>query len=374
MGSTILIAFYLTRDTLHRWCTHASSPLARLSVVFFLSFCGLVFLSSYAVSIKMLQQRINRSGANLVVTTEFKRAGEPHRSGHALIPPRPELYRLFLFNEAFASARIGQQHYPLVEYMPGCTDLFPPTERNGMFLLPAQPCKQQVPETVQVEGFSLTAVVIPESAAGMLRRLHQNGAVFVPYGSLGTLWEHGYIARSVLRLHHADADHVLGIEQMLRLMAKLDERQMSIISSGSLLAELGQMERTQYSCRVWITVGISCIICLLLTSISTLEYRQSSHVYALIGSFGISRAVLYLNFIVENMVLVALGFVGSLAAMAASSSYVVTELFKEQGISLSLRELENDIRTFCLAFGICIFVSSIPIGIAATRPIGKVLK
>lgn len=149
---------------------------------------------------------------------------------------------------------------------------------------------------------------------------------------------------------------------------------MNIISSGKLIEQLDKMESTQYMVRVGVTVGISVIICLLLTSISSLEFRQNRYVYALIGSFGISRFMLFMSFIVENTLLVAMGFATSLTAVWGIRDFITDVLYKSPNITLSLRELDADIRTFCLAFGICVLVSSIPIAIAATRPIGKELK
>ena len=178
----------------------------------------------------------------------------------------------------------------------------------------------------------------------------------------------------VMRMQNPTAKNVQEHENMLQQLARLDKRNLHTVSSGKLLQELGQLERSQYSFRVWVTIGISLIICLLLTSISSLEFRQSSHVYALIGSFGISRAVLYLSFLAENTVLVAAGFGVSLCTVWGIRDYITQVLYKSPDIRLNLWELENDIRTFLLAFGICIIVSSIPIAVAACRPIGKVLK
>ena len=67
----LLILPYLVRDTIHRWLMRISSPLARLFVVLFLSFCGLIFLSSYVIAVKVLRDRIRSSGADLVVATEY---------------------------------------------------------------------------------------------------------------------------------------------------------------------------------------------------------------------------------------------------------------------------------------------------------------
>ena len=374
MWGTLLIGFYLARDTVYRWLTRMSSPLSRLCVVFFLSLCGLIFLSSYVISIKLLRQQIYSSGADLVIASEFISAGGVHRAGRSPIPPNPAKYERHLFHESFAAATIGQQNYQLVEYMPGSTRLFPRRLHNTIYLLPVQPTQKSMPEKLQLDGYSLQAVTIPESQAGLLRRLYQSGAVFVPYGSLNTLWQNGYMRRYVLRMKDATAAAVQRQEQALQQLAKLDKRNLHVMSSGKLLEELGEMERTQYSFRVWVTVGISAIICLLLTSISSLEFRQNRYVYALIGSFGISRFLLFLSFIIENTILVTVGFVASLAALWSVRGYITGVLYKSPDLTLDLWELENDIRTFCLAFGICVLVSSLPIAVAACRPIGKVLK
>lgn len=374
MWAAIQILFYLGRDTLHRWVSRISSPMARISVVFFLSVCGLVFLSNYVVSLKLLRQRIHRNGADLVIAVEMHNNSIKRRTGHSDIPPQPDAYNLYLFNESFTSATVGTQHYSVVEYMPGCSTLFPATKHNNSFVLPSLPCKQMLPEKVSIEGYPINTVTIPENQARILRRLFQSGAVFIPYGSLNSIWQHGFIRRSVLQIKNLYSSVILQHENALKLLAKLDKRNLNIMSSGKLLEELAEMEKTQYSFRVWITVGISSIICMLLTCISSLEFRQSSHVYALIGSFGVSRFLLYLCFLIENTILVAAGFVVSLVAVWSISDFITRILYKSPDINLSLWELENDIRTFLLAFGICIAVSSIPVGIAASRPIGKVLK
>ncbi len=331
-------------------------------------------MSSYVLSIKLLRQQIHSSGANLVIASEYVKSGEVHRTGHSPIPANPSKYDRLLFHEAPTTATIGQQNYQLVEYMPDSTHLFPRRLRNTIYLLPVQPTQKSMPEKLKLEGYNLQAVTIPETEAGLLRRLYQSGAVFIPYGSLNTLWQNGYMRRYVLRMKDVTASAIQRQEQTLHQLAKLDKRNLHIMSSGKLLEELGETERTQYSFRVWVTIGISAIICLLLTSISSLEFRQNRYVYALIGSFGISRLLLFLSFIIENTVLVTMGFVGSLAALWSVREYITSVLYKSPNLTLNLWELENDIRTFCLAFGICVLVSSLPIGIAASRSIGKVLK
>ena len=69
MKSLILTLLYLARDTVHRWLTRISSPVARVLVVFFLSLCALCFLGSYVVSAKIVRNQIMNLGGDLVTVT-----------------------------------------------------------------------------------------------------------------------------------------------------------------------------------------------------------------------------------------------------------------------------------------------------------------
>ncbi len=376
MKSTLLILPYLVRDTIHRWLMRISSPLARLFVVLFLSFCGLIFLSSYVISVKVLRDRIRSSGADLVVASEYVQAQKalPER-GPCIIPQRPEEYLLYHLRESFASAKCGQHFISLVEYPPVMTGLFPGGARqNGLYLLPQRSDTYRGPVEVSIEEHRTTAQSLADADVPLLRKLYPGGALFLPTGSLPFIWQNGYMNKYVLRVQHATADRVDVWEQMLRQLSRLDKTNMNILASTGLLRELHQLETIQYRFRVWVTIGISAIICLLLTSISSLEFRQSEYIYALIGSFGINRFLLYLSFIAENVVLVATGFCGALAGLWGVRGYITETLYKSPGITLTLWELEDDIRTFLLAFGICVLVSSVPILFAIFRPIGNVLK
>lgn len=377
MRAFVLIVVYLTRDTLHRWATRFSSPLARLLVVFFLSFCGLAFLCSYVISVKALRQRINSGGADVVVAAEMVADGEgPAAAGDGLIPPRPQEYRLLVFREAFVSAMEGEAFLPLVELPPSLALLVAPGARRGLLVLPAREraAAGRLPTQVRIEGFAMEATLLPEAEAGVLRKLYPGGAALAPWGCLPGMWRNGFIRKYVLQVKCADAERVGSWERALRLLARLERRQMTVVGSSELLKELAEMEATQYRFRVWVTLGIAAVICLLLTSISSLEYQQNQYVYALLGSFGVSRPMLFGAFLLENTVLVGAGFGGALAALWGVRGYVTERFFRMPGLTLGLWELEADIRTFCLAFGICVLVSGLPILAAILRPIGKVLK
>lgn len=75
MKSLILTALYLAKDTLNRWVSRISSPLARVLVVFFLSLCALCFLGSYVITAKALRDKIRTQGGDLVHLMIFSGPG-----------------------------------------------------------------------------------------------------------------------------------------------------------------------------------------------------------------------------------------------------------------------------------------------------------
>lgn len=373
MGS-LRVLLYLVRDTLHRWLTRISSPLARVMVVFFLSFSGLVFLSSYVLSVKALRSRIHRAGAGVLIAVEVVKANEVHTPPRPLLPHNPAEYTQQVYHEAFVQARVGQAYYPLVELPPRQATLLPQGARSGLLLLPERPTTHRLPVEVTLENHTLAATTLPEPAAGELRQLWPAGAVLMPAGSLPAVWERGCMRKYVLHIAQVDSEHVTRRESVLRILSRLDKRNLSILGNAALLRDLEEMERVQYRVRVMVALGISLITCLLLTSIASLEYRQNQYVYALLGSFGTSRPLLFLSYLGENCTLVGIGFGAALAALHGALHYMTHTLYRLPDLQLSMWELEDDIRTFTLSLGVCIAASGIPILVAICRPIGKVLK
>lgn len=372
MRAFVRILLYLMQETLYRWGMRFSSPLSRFFVVFFLSFCGLAFLSSYVLSVQMLRTQINRSGADLIVVTDFMDSGAALASGESLLAPRPEEYELHVFCEPFASVLVGEQPYPLAEYMPDAALLLPPIGNNGVFVIPKQSIPSPRPEQVRIESYLIRAHAIPHHP--LLSRLWPNGVVLIPHGMMPELHNNGCSRRYVLKLTHADVNKIAEWEAVLNGLSRMDKRTLMVMSSRRLMEELAERERSQYRFRVAVSVGISLILCALLTAVSSMEFRQNEYVYALMSSFGVSRFLLYLTFVAENALLVFGGFAAALAALWQSKDYLTHILFQTMDAELNLWDLEDDIRTFCLAFGLCIPISTLPILAAVYRPIGKILK
>lgn len=373
MRSALLIFLYLLRDTLHRWLIRCSSPVARFLVVFFLSFCGLVFLSSYALSVEMLQKQIARTGGDLLVAVESLPPGSVHDVGHSLLIPRPHEYEFHLFHEPYAVGVVEGHPYPLVEYMPDSAAFFSPKHRNGLFFHSDRAVRNAgMPIDVEIDAHRLQAVCLPK--VPLFSLLYPNGALFFPYGALPQVWGDGFIRKYVLKFPHLNYRSIERWNNILSAIAQWDKKHISTVDSKQLLLELANLERTQYRFRVGVSVGISFILCVLLTAVSSLEFRHNEYVYALMGSFGVSRLTLFFTFVAENCVLVTLGFLSALLCLWCCRDYLTSDLYRLPELKLSLWTLENDIRTFCLAFAICIPVSCLPILASVCRPIGKILK
>lgn len=373
MKASLLILLYLARDTLCRWLMRISSPLSRMLVVFFLSFCGLVFLAGYVISLKVLRGRIQENGGDLVVATDYV-SGQKSMAprGREVLPPAVGGDRCYLFRDAFAFAKADNHLYTLAEYPLSLT--VPLAGASPLRLLPVSPCEGELPVEVALDGHKLPATTLPENKAAFLRRVYPGGAVFIPPDTLPQIWAGGYIRRHVVQVGEVSVQNLTRWESLLRLLSQLDQTNSNVLSGAGMMDSLQQLEGSQQCFRLGATLGISVIICCLLTSISTLEYRQNEYVYALIGSFGISRALLLGTFLAENTVLTALGFCAALAALQGVLPYITHVLYRSPQTLLELAELREDITLFCLAFLVCIAVSGLPILAAVRKPIGNVLK
>ena len=69
MISLILTILYLARDTVHRWFTRVSSPIARILVVYFLTLSALAALGSYVISLNVVRDEIIKRGGDTVVSS-----------------------------------------------------------------------------------------------------------------------------------------------------------------------------------------------------------------------------------------------------------------------------------------------------------------
>ena len=376
MKSSLLTLFYLAKDAVHRWKTHCSSPLARVLVVFFLTLCALIVLANFIVMTSSVEREIARSGGNLLVVSETIERSRASDGEFSPLLESGQGFRVSVFNEVYTSAQSNGQFFPIAEYPLASAHLFADLAggENGVFVLPKEPVTGAFPREVEIGGWQIFGTTIPAARAGILANLYQSGAVFVPEGMFGDMKLFGFQKKTVVATERLDAAQLRELEMKVRNLLKLDKRSAHVQSSRAFLERLERIRRDQLSWRIAISLGIAFIVGVLLTSISSMEFQRNEYVYALMSSFGVSRILLILAFIAENLILVFAASAAAFAVFVRCIPLILDEVFKVRGLSLDWTELAPDLRLIAFALCVCVLISSIPIAAAALRPIGKVLK
>ncbi len=382
MKSLILTVLYLAKDTVHRWFTRLSSPVARVLVVFFLTLCALCFLGSYVISAKLMRDRIRSQGGDLV---QMMLTEAPERS---LLPPLQKELDELLGADSVALRSIAYATNDMNRGVPVYTFDF---SRMGQFLplmapsgmptlllgerseLRPGPCSVRMGQ----EEYRVFARRLP--AQHMLHRvLHGGDALLVrpdaPELELLSQRSRG-THHLLLRVRDTEnSDSVRRAVEYCENYKKLEGAQGYVTSALPLLQEMDIILSNQVQCRVAFCAGIACIVGILLTALAGMEYRQNEYIYTLMKSFGIHPLMLVGAFIVENLVLVGSSFVTAVWCFMHFQRIIVQQFFKMGNYSLALEEIMPELQLIAISLLGCVLVSSIPIIFAANRDIGRVLK
>ncbi len=384
MISLILTILYLAKDTVHRWFTRASSPLARVLVVYFLSLCALCFLGSYVISAKAIRDKIRSRGGDLVAAFFML----PKDSDAHCLPSRAETEKL-LGADSIAVIPAGnaivneKQHVQMVTYDFRRAAQFMPllSPSGGPTLLYQEDDAPFPPGPVDIavhgQSATFTAMVRYLPADHLLMRLQQNGALLVPPEMLENLGRRQNMRyqRMLLRVNELEnAESLNKVCAYLNRLKKYERIEGSVSSAAALLEEMDIILSNQTQCRAAFCLGIVAIVGILLTALAGMEYRQNEFIYTLMKSFGIHPILLVGTFIMENLVLVAASFAGAIITFMYSQKIIVSQFFKMGQYSLTLEEIMPEIQLISITLLFCVLVSAIPITAAANRQIGRVLK
>ena len=381
MISLILTILYLAKDTVHRWFTRASSPLARVLVVFFLSLCALCFLGSYVISAKAIRDKIRARGGDLVAAFFML----PHDNTGTCLPTRQETLQHLgadsLVIIPAGNASVGERkHVPIVTYDFRRAGQFIPllSPSGGPTLL----CPEEKPPfpagplDVSIQDETYTVMVRHLPGEHMLMRLQQGGVLLVPpehleYVNQGRNMPYVRMLLQVQELENAES--LNRVCRYLETLKRLEGLEGSVSSAAGLLEEMDIILSNQTQCRATFCLGIVFIVGILLTALAGMEYRQNEFIYTLMKSFGINPLLLVASFIVENLILVAVSFGAAILVFMKAQRIIVAQ-FKLGQYSLTIQEIMPEIQLISATLLLCIFVSAIPITVAANRQIGRVLK
>lgn len=383
MRSLILTVLYLAKDTLHRWLTRLSSPVARVLVVFFLTLCALCFLGTYVISTNVIHDRIRAQGGDLVHAMLHNRNSQTPFH----IPSRSELLRQCnadsIVLRSIGSANAGEEkHISLYTYDFNRTaQMYPLLACNGSptYLHPKDKASpgRLIDITIAHNSPSYTIPVraIPEKH--MLNKLLSRGGIIIPPDKVEKMipLHSGGMYQLLLKVPHLQSSADLTkVENYVKTFFKLEGAECYVNSAVQLLKQLDIIMSNQMQCRAIFCLGIVIIVGILLTALAGMEYRQNEYIYTLMKSFGIHPFMLVLNFIVENILLVALSFAAAILSFMHIQHLVVEQFFKLGQYQLDLHGIMPEIKLIFASLAFCVLISSLPIMVAANRSVGRVLK
>ena len=379
MKSLILTRLYLLKDTLHRWCSRISSPLARVLVVFFLTLAALSGMGSYAISAKILLDKIATNGGDTVLVSTYSSTEQP-----TVYPNNEELQEL-LGIESYALHSVATCTDENGSSMPVYTYDFqragqinPLMNENGVptMLINEKTHFRPGPHTVVLNRENVQATTRQLPKGHLLNRIIGNKALLIhpeqlPYGKNITDGSPILVARVNNPESAEDARKVINY---FADYSRLDGKNPNIISAADIFDDLQTALEKQKQCRLAFCLGISVIVGILLTALAGIEYRQNEYIYTLMKSFGIHPNLLVRAFVMENTVLVMGSAAAALYVFMQSQQFIVSNLLRLGNYRIMMEEITTEIRLIAITLGICILISAIPVYIAAHRQIGKVLK
>ncbi len=383
MKSLILTVLYLTKDTVNRWLTRLSSPVARVLVVFFLSLCALCFLGTYVISAKVVRDRIRAQGGNLVQMTVTDQ-----RDRRTVLPSARELEEV-LGVESVATRNLGMATNAVVRSVPVCTYEFSRSGQMLPCLAPGGTPTLLTSEKTTLQPGPLTLLFHDEQVDVVVRRLPADHLLFklhnkhqlllLPPDSNMAVAMQQQIAQGTqqLLLSVQDTETADGVQRAVNFcenFLRLEGAQGYVMSALPMLQEMDVILSNQVQCRVAFSAGIVVIVGILLTALAGMEYRQNEYIYTLMKSFGIHPMLLVGSFIVENLLLVGASFAGAVWVFMHAQRIIVQQFFHVGRYSLQLAEIEPELRLIGVSLLGCVLVSAVPILFAALRDIGRVLK
>ncbi len=380
MKSLILTVLYLAKDTLHRWKTRVSSPLARVLVVFFLSVCSLCFMANYVLTTKKVFDDIARAGADTARISVMPLG----RSQPLCVPDDVSFLEkafdcdaMILWNSGF-SVQVNKKLYSVMCYrIPEIARLAPllPERGNAVLLLPKDVEKElgEAPVTVSVEGRHIDVPCRRMPEDHILQRVYPYGVVLVDASS-SLIRRHAQGALLILKQKSMNYRGMKRIETYFQDFFKLEHVSPIVMTSAHLLRKMEIVQGNQQQCRAGFTIGIAVIVGILLTALASMEYRQNEYIYTLMKSFGIRPVMLVGVFIVENLLLVAVSLAAAVQFFMIAQTVVLREFFKLEQYRLTLEEIVPDVTLLGATLVLCVFVSAIPIVCAVRREIGRVLQ
>lgn len=221
--------------------------------------------------------------------------------------------------------------------------------------------------------------VVTMAPPGWLERLPLFKPLLIASDDLAAQWPaQGHLEFCLLLADPNRPDDVRTLADAVRTLLVMDRRDTAQLQSPeSLLAEIQKLNHTRQRTQAGAGLAGGVVLALVFGAIAGLEYRQNRYIVALLRSFGAPTVLVFLRYVAEAVLLLALAGLGARALTAGLHACVfgfagfepglldrsVLDPYAWQPVWLQLR---------WLLIGAAL--SALPIGLALRQPVGRVLQ
>lgn len=173
-------------------------------------------------------------------------------------------------------------------------------------------------------------------------------------------------------------DHSPSIPKLtkaIHLVIKADGNgKVDIKSAEMIKKKLLKLEKQQSSMRLWLAAILGGAIALIYGVLSILEFRQSMYVSALLKSFGVSRLMLGIRSIFENVLIVNVVTVGLIYVLSQYHNTIFQALRVKAIDNINTLYWGQETMWTIAAANIGVLISSIPVFSALRKQVGNILE
>jgi hypothetical protein len=375
MISWILTASYLWKDTWKRWLEQPGSILARSVVTIIMVCLSVLLLVGFRMQIERLKTEVASFGLdNLLVietiTPQDISTGISSGRFRSIQRHGP----LFTARKMLASANGSNgKNAAVIGYSDEDIRGLLPYLKYGheMFVL-STTMPQGVAVDYTLSGNSFTAVALKPQ--DKLIQLIQGDTLFIPIDRLPEIEKRGYSLIYYLQ-REPDAPEITDITEAIQRVSRADGNGKIDIKSADLIKKrLEKLEGQQNSMKFWLALILGGALSLIYGVLSILEFRQSMYIAALLKSFGVSRLLLGLRSIIENILIVNTVTIGIIYTLSQYHDTVFAALRMKTGVDINTLYWGQETMWTIMAANIGVLISSIPVFLALRKQVGNILE
>lgn len=231
---------------------------------------------------------------------------------------------------------------------------------------------QGIPIDYTISDYNFTAVALKPEAK--LNQLIQGETLFIPMKLMGEIAERGYSLIYYLQ-RDPDSPEIADITEAINRVAGADgNSKIDIKSADQIKKQLEKLEGQQNSMKFWLGLILGSALSLIYGVLSILEFRQSMYIAALLKSFGVSRILLGLRSIIENILIVNTVTLGIIFTLSQNHDTIFKALRMKTGVDINTLYWGPETMWTIAAANIGVLISSIPVFWALRKQVGNILE